>query len=64
MLHFQTRLYKSHISSDTYLTTVLTQFDKFMEVLQGITAVFKKMGQSEITQGHSFSACNKFCLLV
>ena len=35
MFHFQTKLYKSHKISDTYLTTLLEQFDKFMEVLQG-----------------------------
>jgi len=36
MYHFQTKLYNTHKISDTYLGTVLEQFDKFMEILQGL----------------------------
>lgn len=36
MLHFQTNYYGAHTALDVYLTTFLLNFDRFMEVAQGL----------------------------
>ena len=41
MLHFQTKDYGAHKELDTYLQKFLTNFDKYMEVSQGISGRLK-----------------------